>query len=80
MRIIQNRKLLYDERLDLMIKLLNESNFEDIEMSKLLCKLFANMCDVKTKHHWKNEQIKEVDSLITMLGEECDSSLVIFVQ
>ncbi len=54
---------------------MENANFEDIDLSKVLCQLISNICNEKTKYLWTNEQIMRVDNIITQLGEECDNTL-----
>lgn len=67
---------MYALRLDLMLTKLQESDFEDLELSKNICKLLTNLCDQKTAKKWTNEQLDKLDKILTNLGDECDSTLV----
>ena len=67
---------MYDARINVLIQKLESNGFEDLELTKNICKLLVNLCDSKTNGKWTNEQIEKVDKVLTSLGDECDSSLV----
>jgi hypothetical protein len=72
---IREREM-YEARLDLILKKLAESDFEDLELTKTICKLLTNLCDAKSASKWHNEQLEKVDKILTAIADECDSSLV----
>ncbi len=71
-------KHMYGPRLNILLQKLETGGFEDLELTKNICKLLVNLCDAKTKIQWTNEQIDKLDHTLTSICDECDSSLVYF--
>lgn len=66
---------MYTNTLDLILDKLQESDFEDLEMSKVICKLLTNLCDTKSVNKWTNLQLSRLDGILTGIADECDSNL-----
>lgn len=60
-----------------LIEVLKDSNIEDIDLSKVAAKALHNITGDNT--YWSIDNIKKLDEILTNLGEELDSIMVIIV-
>lgn len=65
------RKKITKMCLSKLILTLKESNIEDMDMSKVLCKALISFCE--EKFLWNNADIQAADDIWTEIGEELDS-------
>ena len=60
-----------------LIDVLKDSNIEDLELSKVAAKALHNMVAEGT--YWNLDIIKKLDEVLTNLGEELDSIMVLLI-
>lgn len=58
-----------------LIEVLKDANIEDMELAKVSAKALHNIAN--ENQYWQIEQIKKLDEILTNLGEELDSIMVI---
>lgn len=58
-----------------LIEVLKDANIEDIDLSKVSAKALHNM--VEENNYWNLDLINKLDAVLTSLGEELDSIMVI---
>lgn len=67
----KGRKLMTKLCLPKLCEVLQDSEIENIELSKVVCKCITNFC--KEKQFWTNDLIEQVDETVSTIGEDLDS-------
>jgi hypothetical protein len=67
-------KILEKNIISKLIDVLNDSNIEDMDMSKVAAKALHNLS--KENSYWNLDYIKKLDEILSSLGEELDSIMV----
>ena len=63
------------EKLNKIIELLKKSDFENLELTKNIVKIFSNIYITSGNIQWTTIQRDEINQAITNIGSECDSCL-----
>lgn len=65
------RKKITKMCLEILIEKLRDSNIEDMDLSKVICKILVSFCE--ERFLWKNNNIEDAHEVCSEIGEELDS-------